>query len=155
MKEIRPPAPLSIEEGAPIVFLAGSIEMGAAVDWQSKVVEGLRDLEGTVLNPRREEWDASWPQSIEFAPFREQVEWELEGQERATLILFYFAPDTKAPITLLELGLAAKRNAIVCCPEGYFRKGNVDVVCRRYGLPQVDSLESLIAEARRRVAAPW
>lgn len=155
MKEIRPPAPLSIEGGAPIIFLAGSIEMGAAVDWQSKVVEGLRDLEGTVLNPRREEWDASWPQSIEFAPFREQVEWELEGQERATLILFYFAPDTKAPITLLELGLAAERSAIVCCPEGYFRKGNVDVVCRRYGLAQVDSLESLIAEARRRVAAPW
>lgn len=147
MKEIKPPAPLELESGEPTLFLAGSIEMGVAIDWQAKVVDALRDVDVIVLNPRRATWDAGWPQTIDFAPFREQVEWELEAQERADLLVFYFAPDTKAPITLLELGLAARRRAIVCCPDGYWRKGNVDVVCQRYGLVQVPSLESLIEKA--------
>lgn len=151
MREIRPPSPLRFEEGEPTVFLAGSIEMGAAVDWQAQVTAALRDLDVVVLNPRREAWDATWPQSIDFAPFREQVEWELEAQERADLIAFYFAPSTKAPITLLELGLAVRRRAVVCCPEGYFRKGNVDIVCSRYGLPQVPTLEALIERIRSEV----
>lgn len=148
MREIRPPSPLRLDREERSVFLAGSIEMGAAVDWQSQVTSALADLDIVVLNPRREAWDASWPQSIDFAPFREQVEWELEAQERASLIAFYFAPDTKAPITLLELGLAVRRRAIVCCPEGYFRKGNVDVVCARYGIPQAPSLAGLIERVR-------
>jgi hypothetical protein len=149
MKEIRPPDPLTLDEGVPSVFLAGSIDLGAAVDWQAQFVDALRDLPVTVLNPRRAAWDATWPQTIDFAPFREQVEWELEAQERASLVVFYFAPDTKAPVTLLELGLAVSRRAIVCCPDGYWRKGNVDIVCRRYGLAQAPDLESLIAETRR------
>src|SRR5687768_13327093 len=36
--------------------------------------------------------------------FREQVEWELAGLERADLIAMWFAPDTKSPITLLDRG---------------------------------------------------
>lgn len=153
MKEIRPPAPLDLDPGTSSVFLAGSIEMGSAVEWQSQVTDALRDLDIIVLNPRREAWDATWPQSIDFAPFREQVEWELEAQEKADLLVFYFAPDTKAPITLLELGLAARRRAIVCCPDGYWRKGNVDVVCRRYGIAQVPTLEALIERSREELAA--
>jgi hypothetical protein len=149
MKEIRPPEPLDFEAGKPSVFLAGSIEMGAAVDWQAQVTEALRDLDVLVLNPRRAAWDPSWPQSVDFAPFREQVEWELEAQERADLVAFYFAPETKAPITLLELGLGARRRIVVCCPEGYWRKGNVDIVCRRYGVAQVPDLRALIAHIRQ------
>lgn len=148
MEEIRPPDSLRLNSPKRRVFLAGSIEMGRAVDWQAMVTQGLADLEVLICNPRRAAWDASWPQSIDFAPFREQVEWELEGLERAHLILFYFAPDTKAPISLLELGLHARGRAIVCCPDGYWRKGNVDIVCRRYGIPQVDTLDALITRAR-------
>lgn len=122
--------------------------MGSAVDWQAIVTNALVDVDVLVCNPRRKEWDASWPQSIDFAPFREQVEWELEGLERADLILFYFAPETKAPVTLLELGLNARRKVIVCCPDEYWRKGNVDVVCRRYGITQVSTLEELITRVR-------
>lgn len=152
MKEIRPPEPLSLEPGKSSVFLAGSIEMGAAVEWQAQVADALRDLDVIVLNPRREAWDATWPQSIHFAPFREQVECDLEAQERADLLVFYFAPDTRAPITLLELGLAARRRAIVCCPDGYWRKGNLDVVCRRYGIVEVPTLGDLIERSRAELA---
>lgn len=51
-----------------IVFLAGSIEMGAAVDWQADVIARLEawpDSERlVVLNPRRPDWDPSWEQDI-------------------------------------------------------------------------------------------
>ncbi|MBK9260514.1 MAG: nucleoside 2-deoxyribosyltransferase domain-containing protein [Polyangiaceae bacterium] len=150
MKELRPPDRLDVDADKPRIFLAGSIEMGKAVDWQSVVTDTLRDMDIVVLNPRREAWDSTWPQSADFPPFREQVEWELDALEKADLILFYFAPETKSPITLLELGLNVRRNVIVCCPEGYWRKGNVDVVCRRYGIPQVPTLEALIERVRER-----
>jgi Nucleoside 2-deoxyribosyltransferase like len=148
MEEVHAPEPLRLDCPKPRVFLGGSIEMGKALDWQKEVTRALTDLDVLICNPRRKAWDASWPNTIDFAPFREQVEWELEALERADLILFYFDPDTKAPITLLELGLHARRKAIVCCPEGYWRKGNVDVVCRRYGIVQVGTLDELIKRTR-------
>jgi hypothetical protein len=146
MRVLVPPDPLSLAPGERSLFLAGSIEMGAAAPWQDEVIEALRSVDAVILNPRRPAWDASWVQSIENPVFREQVEWELAAQELATLVLFYFAPSTRAPITLLELGLLARSGKlVVCCPEGYWRKGNVDVVCARFGVEQVASLEALCA----------
>jgi len=144
VRHIKSPDPLKFDDTQPSVFLAGSIEQGSADDWQSLIVSALRNADITILNPRREAWDASWPQDIEFAPFREQVEWELEAQERAHLIAFYFSPTTRSPITLLELGLAAgRRRSVVCCPKGFWRKGNVDLVCERYGIARVATLSEL------------
>ncbi len=151
---IKPPAPLLLEPGATSVFLAGSIEMGAAAQWQRQVTEALDDLPITILNPRRDEWDASWVQSIANPQFREQVEWELEAQERASLIGMYFATATKAPVTLLELGLFARSGKlIVCCPDGFWRKGNVEVVCARYSVPLVGEFGEFVSRMRERLRA--
>jgi hypothetical protein len=151
---VKPPAPLPPSGPTPTVFLAGSIEMGSAEDWQSLVEQSLSDLEVLILNPRRDEWDASWEQSIHNPLFREQVEWELAGLERASVVAMYFAPTTKAPVTLLELGLSARSGRlVVACPSGYWRRGNVEVVCRWYGVPLLDSLSDLGAEVRRRLKA--
>ena len=128
----------------PIVFLAGSIEMGAARPWQDDAVAAFADRDVTVLNPRRDAWDSSWEQSAENPTFREQVAWELDGLERADLILFYFDPTTKSPISLLELGIAKDRRVLVCCPDGYWRKGNVDVVCERFGIATFGDLDALL-----------
>jgi excisionase family DNA binding protein len=149
----KPPAPLPPAGGTPSVFLAGSIEMGAAEDWQARLTQALADLDVLILNPRREAWDASWVQSLANPQFREQVEWELAGLELATVVAMYFAPATKAPVTLLELGLCADvGKVVVCCPEGYWRRGNVEVVCARYDLPLVASLDELAAEVRARLS---
>ena len=127
--------------------------MGEAEDWQDQIGKSLRSLDVTVLNPRRDDWDSSWKQEIENEQFRGQVEWELEGQEKADIIACYFDPKTKAPITLMELGLFGRTGKmIVACPEGYWRKGNVDIVCARYGIRQVPTLDLLIEEIRNRVA---
>lgn len=142
---LKPPAPLSLPPGVPSVFLAGSIALGRAAPWQAEVEAALASADLTILNPRRDDWDAAWPQDMAHPQFRAQVEWELEAQERAGLIAMYFAPDTQAPITLLELGLFARSGRLlVCCPSGFWRKGNVDVVCARYGVPQLPSLEALV-----------
>jgi hypothetical protein len=117
---LKPPAPITLAEDEYSVFLAGSIEMGRAEDWQAMVTQALADLPVTVLNPRRDEWDDSWEQSIGNPLFRGQVEWELEGLERASVVVMYFAPVTQAPITLLELGLLARSGKlVVCCPAGF------------------------------------
>lgn len=149
---LKPPTRVDLSPGARSVFLAGSIDMGQAEDWQSTVTRALGDRDVVILNPRRDEWDASWEQDIAFAPFREQVEWELEGLERATIIAVYFAPTSKAPVTLLELGLFAKSDrVVVCCPEGYWRRGNVEIICRRYEVQMAADLDALVREIRRRL----
>lgn len=148
---IKAPAPFSLA-GKQSVFLAGSIEMGRAEDWQSRFAGALLDLDVVLLNPRREDWDSSWKQSIDDDRFREQVEWELNALEQATLIAMYFAPDTMAPVTLLEFGLYARSGKlIVACPEGFWRKGNIEVVSRRYQVEFVESLEELITRTRSRL----
>ena len=148
---LKPPAPIALG-GKRSVFLAGSIEMGLAEPWQAQVEHALADLDVVILNPRRDEWDASWEQSIRNPQFRGQVEWELAAQEQADVVAMYFAPATKAPITLLELGLAARSGKlVVCCPDGFWRKGNVEVVCDRYRIPLVADLTSLIAQVRGRL----
>lgn len=131
------------------VFLAGSIEMGAAEKWQERMVRELADEDIVFYNPRRDDWDSSWEQTIENAQFNEQVTWELEHLEKADVIALYFDPSTKSPISLLELGLHAQTGSlIVCCPEGFWRKGNVDIVCNEYQIEQVNSIEKLIEAVR-------
>lgn len=156
VRVLKPPVPVQLDGRTPSIFLAGSIELGQAEDWQVRLERALADVDVVLLNPRRDEWDATWVQSIGNPQFREQVEWELEGMERATLVAMYFAPATKAPITLLELGLCARSGKLlVCCPEGYWRRGNVEVVCARYGVPLLPSLEALAAAIRSRTTPSY
>ena len=67
----------------------------------------------------------------------------------ANLIVFYFDPNTKSPITLLELGLfAALKYVIVCCPDGFWRKGNVEIVCDRYEVPLCNTFDEFLCEIK-------
>jgi len=118
------------------VFLAGSIEMGVAEDWQTKIASDLEDIPVTLFNPRRDSWDPTWEQSINNPEFRYQVTWEMNMMELADIIFLYLLPETKSPISLLELGKHADSGKmIVCCPDGFWRKGNVEIVCARHGIP--------------------
>lgn len=143
MIEYKSPFPYLLNKHS--IFLAGSIEMGKAEDWQSYVKKKLSNEDVILLNPRRERWDPTWDQSHKNTKFKQQVVWELDAMDDADLILFYFDPKTKSPITLLELGLHAKfGNVVVCCPTGYWRKGNVEIVCQRYGIPLFETLDELL-----------
>lgn len=126
------------------IFLAGSIEMGSAEDWQSELASRLL-VDFNVFNPRRDEWDPSWEQKFETPHFSQQVRWELDALDKADIILIYFSPNTKSPISLLELGLYASSGKVhVVCPEGFWRKGNVDIVCNTYNIPQYRTINEFV-----------
>lgn len=149
MQVIKPPHPfIKSDHYANItMFLGGSIEMGVAEDWQTRITEQLAVYENvTVLNPRRDEWDSSWEQRMSNPQFTEQVVWELDSLDKADIIIMYFSPETKSPISLLELGLFKDRRIYVCCPDGFWRKGNVEIVCDRYNITLYNDLDSMLQE---------
>lgn len=140
MVEIKPPNSGEIQGNT--VFLAGSIEMGVAEDWQTKVANRFEKHQVTLYNPRRDEWDSSWKQEQKESNFNEQVNWEMNNLEDCDIIFMYFDPGTKSPISLLELGLYADSGKmIVVCPDGFWRKGNVEIVCTRFNIPLFNSLD--------------
>ena len=144
MKEIK--APNEINDAGYTIFLAGSIEQGKAEKWQDKIARLLKNENVIIFNPRRDDWDNSWIQSIENPQFREQVEWELKAQEDADIIVINFDPTTKSPITLLELGLFHNKKMLVSCPKEYFRRGNVEIVCKRYNIAFYENIFQIIKE---------
>jgi len=150
MIEIKAPnSDHDIDHYLPRIFLAGSIEMGVAENWQTRVVGDLADSDVVLLNPRRDDWDSSWRQSIDDPQFNKQVTWELDGIDNSDIVIFYFDPSTKSPITLMELGIACSSDTwsdhvYVCCPDGFWRKGNVEIVCDRYNIPLFNTYEELI-----------
>lgn len=140
------------------IFLAGSIEMGTAPNWQEKLLSEFQETDCTFLNPRRDDWDSSWKQEISDPKFFEQVNWELQAMEDSDLIIVYFSPETKSPITLLELGLwvgKCPKKLLVHCPRGFWRKGNVDIVCNRYGIEMADDWNNLVSRIRNRLISKF
>lgn len=122
--------------------------MGRAEDWQKIVEDYFTAFDNyTLLNPRRDDWNSDWKQAFENPHFYQQVNWELNGLEKADHIIMYLDPNTKSPISLLELGLfAASNKLLVCCPEGFWRRGNVEIVCEKYGIPFYESLDELLED---------
>jgi hypothetical protein len=78
------------------VFLAGSIT--GARDWQAEAIEMLSPF-FDLVNPRRANYNALDPKLEE-----EQITWEFKQLRACRYILFWFSPETLAPITLYELG---------------------------------------------------
>lgn len=126
------------------VFLGGSIEMGLAENWQELIGDWLIENDYNVFNPRRNDWDSSWVQSYENPNFYQQVKWELNALDKSDIIIMYLDPSTKSPISLLELGLyASSKKLLVVCPDGFYRKGNVEVVCSLYDIPLFNTIDEL------------
>lgn len=149
---------IPLRNRAPRIFLAGSIEMGKAENWQQTFADAFADEHVVLVNPRRKDWDSSWEQRSHNPQFREQVNWELDAILSLTdLVVMHFVPDTMSPITLLELGLCvqARRPLIVSCPDGFWRKGNVEIICERYDVTLVESLPKLIAATKEFIHVPF
>jgi len=147
MKVIKPPYSIAKHHRRKwAVFLAGSIEMGNAENWQERMEEYFAaKSDYTLLNPRRDDWDSAWEQKFENPHFYQQVNWELSALEKSDSIIMYLCAGTKSPISLLELGLyASSGKLLICCPDGFWRKGNVEVVAERYGIPLYENLEDLL-----------
>ncbi|KAJ9155117.1 hypothetical protein NKR23_g2543 [Pleurostoma richardsiae] len=148
------------------LFLAGSTS-GAGPDWRASLTTALAASRAaaaaavTVYDPARPDWDSTWREDPSFAPFREQVSWELEMQDRADVVIVFLHPGTRAAVSLMELGLCCGRRAlrgggggvVVCCPEGYWKRGNVQIVCERYGVRCVGAEDELAGAVLDALAA--
>jgi hypothetical protein len=135
------------------VFLGGSIDMGGAEDWQAEVEKALTGQPVVLLNPRRDDWNKEWKPVSTNANFRAQVEWELAALEAADIIIMYLAPGSQSPVSLLELGLYARtKKLMIVCPDGFWRKGNVDIVAERYNLSTYPTLAALNNALRVKLA---
>lgn len=143
MPVVKPPTTLDrLDWSLPSVFLAGSIEMGKAEDWQSMAAERIGNANRLILNPRRDEWNPEWTQDYSNPNFREQVQWELSALDRADWVFVHLQHDTLSPITLMEIGLHARRGRmLISCPEGFWRRGNVQTVAVHYKVPLYDSID--------------
>lgn len=151
-------APEPVPFGLPNVhsiFLAGSIEQGTAREWQQVVINRLQDKECVVFNPRRAIWDATLEQSADNPVFYEQVTWELDNLDNASIAFFYFQEGTSSPITLAEFGKVMQAvesgdpvTAVVVCDPGFWRQGNVAIMCERAGVNLYETLEDGINELR-------
>ena len=75
MISVKPPNKVPHVPNHLTIFLAGSIEMGKAKDWQAIIEKELDGLDCIVLNPRRGDWKQEWVQSIDHQEFTEQVTW--------------------------------------------------------------------------------
>jgi len=144
------PANISHRDASlPSIFLAGSIDMGKAHNWQSDFItrmqayDALRNI--NVFNPRREDWDSFAQPHAGDPQFYQQVNWELDALEAADHIVMRFEASSLAPVTLLELGLyATSGKLLVSCAPEFWKKGNVDILCQRYGIPMFESIQEVM-----------
>ncbi|KAH9985376.1 hypothetical protein F4779DRAFT_612137 [Xylariaceae sp. FL0662B] len=133
-------------KGVMSVFLAGTTAKTNHPDWRESLTKGLAEFPITIINPYQADWDSSWREDITFEPYHEQVNWELDMQDQADMVVVFFHPETQVPLSLLELGLSARAGkAIVWWLEGYWKRGNVEIVCQRYGIEMVESTMGLMA----------
>ena len=125
------------------VFLAGAIDMGSAVDWQSLVIDQLSGQDNLVLvNPRRPNFT---PDTLD-----EQIHWELNALEKVDAVFMWFPKDAAAPISFLETGLYLRSGKIIIGSEmGFYRRRNLEITCERYGIHLWDSLAGMFLGLRR------
>jgi hypothetical protein len=122
MKYIECPAIYEPDKKEQSIFLAGGISNCA--DWQTTLVNLLRDTNLTLLNPRRKNFALN---DLEME--KQQIEWEYEHLVKATATSFWFPKETLCPITLYELGKQSVGNKplfIGVHPE-YSRKRDINI----------------------------
>ncbi|EPE28909.1 hypothetical protein GLAREA_00067 [Glarea lozoyensis ATCC 20868] len=147
---IQAPTPLTSITQTPTIFLSGYISHPDAC-WRNHLTTALSHLPITILNPLRRDWDSTWKNSPSDPKFVEQTSWELECLERADLVVVNFGSLTSAPISLMEMGFALgmKKRVVVCCPEGYYYRGNVQVMCGRLGYEVFEGFEEFVGAVVR------
>ena len=122
------------------LFLGGGISN--CPDWQSELVEKLKDTDLVLINPRRK----IFPIDDSNASTK-QIEWEYPHLEKSKGVCFWFPAETLCPITLFELGKQSVigKPLFVGVHPDYQRKLDVEVQMKlqRPGLSVVYSLDDL------------
>lgn len=158
----RSPALLPDKITGPSVFLGGSIEMGRAELWQPRVAPRFLDAGISVLDPRRDDWDADLPHDpTPGSPFEQQVSWELDSIiDRVDLVFFRICGgETTAIISMFEMGvtLEMRKPVVIQADQDYMRYGNIVISARKYGVPVYNDVDAAVGHALDVMinGAPW
>lgn len=139
MKHIRTPNDYKDHGCAISLFLAGSIALNTANDWQDELIKLLEPSSVAILNPRSQHWVE--PETAD--EFGDLVTWDWDAMMFADFVVVYFDGNTKSPIALLELGMLAiakPNKVVVVCPDDFWRSKHVTVLCDRYDIHQTDGM---------------
>lgn len=144
---ITAPAALATPYSWPMhyIFLAGAIDMGAAVDWQKVAIESLSPFRAAICNPRR---------AVPFTPdmLDEQIAWELDAMAQVDTVLMWFPKDSKAPVAMLETGFLLPTGKLVLGAEdGFYRRRNLELTAQRFGVACHATLEDTLAAVCDRI----
>ena len=127
------------------VYFSGAM---TGEDWQSKFTTKLEDLRVDVFCPR-------YPSSHTVPAPDGLFEWEIDHMSIANVIAFNFISNEDCSSALIALGMYARTDRIiVCCDDEFYKKGDIDALCDREDIPQVDSLDLLIKWTIARISPP-
>lgn len=143
MRIIRPTDDEHDIEPGLAVFLAGTIDNGKAEPWAHLIADEFKDQAINFFDPRRAIWDGSMEQRARNPVFRHQVEWETAHLEGCDIPFFNFVGGSLSPVTIGEINyvVASRANAtvfrpmpIVVCPDDFWRKGNIELLCEAHDI---------------------
>lgn len=127
----------------PNLFIAGTIDMGNSIDWQSFVIRTIKEnnLDINIFNPRRSGF-------TDFTKSEEQyqITWELDALASADYVLICFIEGSTSPVSLLELGFLLPTfdpNKLFVVANKFFHKwDNILLTCQRFNVVPYENLQS-------------
>ncbi len=119
------------------IFLAGTIDDGNSENWQKKICkEFINNEKFSILNPRRDKWDSDLGSSEVIR----QIKWEHRRMDEADFIIMNILPESKSPISLMEIGMYCQSNKLlVFCTDKFYRFENVKCVCEKYKIKLIET----------------
>ncbi|KAH7129931.1 hypothetical protein B0J13DRAFT_563553 [Dactylonectria estremocensis] len=134
------------------IFLAGTTSATGEPDWRDELSKSLADQPVTIFNPKRDDWDSTWREDFSDKRWADQIQWELDMQDAASVIVVLFHRATAAPVSLAEMGMASRTGKLVACAlDGYYKRGYVEAVCRKYKAPFVSTEDELRRVVKERL----
>lgn len=126
------------EQSKQVIFLAGSIDLNLKNNWRRKVVETIGNkfdfFDPTITNHDQ----------LNDVQMKTHIEWELNALELSDIILLNFLPESKSPISLVELGMYVKTTKlIVVCPDNFYQSRYIKTLCVSYNTPHFVDLKSV------------
>lgn len=132
------------------IFLGGTIDSGKSEDWQKKICAKYYDDKRIIIfNPRRDEW----PEEHSDEVIR-QIKWEHKRMDESDYIIMNILPDSKSPISLMEIGMYNESNKLlVFCTDNFYRYDNVKIVCEKYNIPlfNTNKIEDIEKEIEKKL----
>jgi nucleoside 2-deoxyribosyltransferase len=133
-------------------FLAGSVSRHSTANWREYVMTAFADTDFVFYNPERSDWDENWKETVSDKKFAAQVQWEMDAMEKADTIIINFLPGSPSAVTMMEMGLfAASGKLMVCCPDDFWKCGNVQMVCQKFQVPFFRTMDGLIDSIKNRI----